>query len=96
MNHKHGDQRLQPRWWHKHDDYTNTPSAATLNTPTSPTARPATPSFDDELGLNHPESEKTLEEPTSKTQKVIAQVKRAVPGLMARDYGFFSTETSLV
>jgi hypothetical protein len=24
------------------------------------------------------------------------QVKRAVPGLMARDYGFFSTQTSLV
>ena len=49
-----------------------------------------------ELGLNDPESEKTLEDPTSKTQKVIAQVKRAVPGLMARDYGFFSTQTSLV
>jgi hypothetical protein len=42
------------------------------------------------------EANTTLEDPTSKTQKVIAQVKRAVPGLMARDYGFFSTQTSLV
>jgi hypothetical protein len=31
-----------------------------------------------------------------KTQKVIAQVKCVTPGLMARDYGFFSTQTSLV
>ena len=31
-----------------------------------------------------------------KIQKDIAQVKCVTPGLMARDYGFFSTQTSLV
>ena len=42
-----------------------------------------------ELGLNDPDSEKTMEDQTSKTQKVLAQVKRVTPGLMARDDAFF-------
>jgi hypothetical protein len=37
-----------------------------------------------------------MEDQTSKTQKVLAQVKRVTPGLKARDYAFFSTQTSLV
>jgi hypothetical protein len=43
-----------------------------------------------------PESEKKLEDTASKKQKVLAQVKFVDPGLMARDCGFFSTQTSLV
>jgi hypothetical protein len=39
---------------------------------------------------------KKLKDKARKKQKVLAQVKRVHPGLMARDYGFFSTQTSLV
>jgi hypothetical protein len=49
-----------------------------------------------ELGPNDPGSEKTLEDQTSKAQKVLAKVKRVTPGLTARDCAFFSTQTSLV
>jgi hypothetical protein len=37
-----------------------------------------------------------MEDQTSKTQKVLEQVKRVTPGLMAKDGAFFSTQTSLV
>jgi hypothetical protein len=47
--------------------------------------------------VENPESEKKiLEDKARKKQKVLAQVKRVHPGLMARNYGFFSTQTSLV
>jgi hypothetical protein len=42
------------------------------------------------MGLNDPDSEKTLEDQASKAQKVLAQLKRATPGITARDCAFFS------
>ena len=62
---------------------------------TSYLSKPRAPRETCELGLNNPDSEKTLEDLASKAQKVLARVKRVIPGLTVRDFAFFSSKKKL-
>jgi hypothetical protein len=73
-----------------------TPKYQYLDQSASDICRKSPTPFDRDHRFNDPDSEKTLEDQTSKAQTNLAQVKRVTPGHTARDCAFFFTQTSLV